>query len=173
VSALGTIRLLRFPLVLSLGLLLVWLVLPGRSDEAFRAYLLALAAFGLTRLLLALHGARPPERPSPVDLALQPRVARPAQLEEIERLQRELLLARSTSFDLHFRLRPTLRRIASELLRSRRGLDLDGEPGAAKAVLGAETWELVRKDREPPDDRFGPGIDREELHRVVAALEAI
>ena len=136
-------------------------------------YVLVLAAFGLTHLLVALHASRPPARPSPVDLALEPSQERPAQVEEIQRIQRELQIAQTTSFDLHFRLRPTLRRIASELLQSRRGIQLDGDPAAARRVLGDETWELVRDDRPPPEDRFGPGIDRAALHRVVDSLEAL
>ena len=167
------LRLLRFPVVLSAALLLVGIALPGRSDEAFRVYLLVLSAFGLVHLLVALHASRPPAHPSPVDLALQPSQERPAQVEEIERIQRELQIAQTTSFDLHYRLRPTLRRIASELLRSRRGIDLDGDPTAARRALGDETWELVRGDRPPPENRFGPGVDRAALHRVVDSLEAL
>ena len=166
-------RLVRFPIVLSLALLFVAVALPGRNDEAFRMYILLLAAFGLTHLLLALHRSLPRAGPSPVDLALQPSHERPAQLEEIERIQRELQIAQTTSFDLHFRLRPTLRRIASELLRSRRGIDIDGDSPAARQALGDETWELVRGDRPPPENRFGPGIDRAALHRVVDSIEAI
>lgn len=169
----GLAQLVRFPIVLSLALLFVVVALPGRSDEAFRVYVLALAAFGLTHLLLALHASRPPAGPSPVDLALQPHRERPAQVEELERIRREVVIAQTTSLDLHSRLRPTLRRIASELLRSRRGIELDGDPAAARRVLGDETWDLVRRDRQPPEERFGPGIDRAALHRVVASLEAI
>jgi hypothetical protein len=166
-------RLARFPIVLSLALIFVVVALPGRSDEAFRVYVLLLAAFGLAHLLLALHASLPPSGPSPVDLALQPRSELPSQVEEIERIRREVVIGQTTSLDLHFRLRPTLRRIASELLQSRRGIQLDGDPAAARAVLGEETWELVRGDREPPEERFGPGIDRAALHRVVASLDAI
>ena len=166
-------QLVRFPIVLSVALLFVVVALPGRSDEAFRTYILLLAAFGLAHLLLALHASLPSSGASPVDLALQPRRERPAQVDEIERIRREVVIGQTTSLDLHFRLRPTLRRIASELLRSRRGIELDGDPAAARRVLGDETWELVRRDREPPEERFGPGIDRAALHRVVASLEAI
>ena len=166
-------RLTRFPIVLSLALVFVIVALPGRSDEAFRTYILLLAAFGLTHLLLALHASLPPSGPSPVDLALQPRPERPAQVEEIERIRREVVIGQTTSLDLQFRLRPTLRRIASELLQSRRGIALDGDPAVARRVLGEETWELVRGDRLPPEERFGPGIERAVLHRVVASLETI
>ena len=92
---------------------------------------------------------------------------------ELERIEREVTLGQATAFDLHFRLRPTLRRIASELLRARRGIDLDGEPRAARRALGDETWELVRADREPPQDRFGRGIELASLRRVVESLEAL
>ena len=44
-----------------------------------------------------------------------------------EKIEREVTLGLTTAFDLHFRLRPTLRRIASELLRARRGIDLREE----------------------------------------------
>jgi hypothetical protein len=132
-----------------------------------------LAAYGLAQLLAALYRARPVALWSPVDQALQPAPPRPAHVEELEKLERELTIAQTTSFDLHFRLRPTLRRIASELLRSRRGIDLDAEPDRARHALGEETWDLVRSDRPPPDDRFGPGIEIAALHRVVGSLEAI
>ena len=166
-------RLLRFPIVLSIALLFVVVALPGRSNEALRAYILLLAGFGLVHLLLALQASQPPAAPSPVDLALQPVVHRASPVEEIERLQREVVIAQTTAFDFHFRLRPTLRRIASELLRSRRGIELDGDPDVARLALGDETWELLRSDRESPDERFGPGIDIVALRRVVASLEAI
>jgi hypothetical protein len=40
-------------------------------------------------------------------------------------------------------------------------------------VLGEETWQLVRKDREPPPERFASGLDIASLGRVVASLEAL
>jgi hypothetical protein len=167
------LSLLRVPLALTIGLVAVTVAMPGRTGEAFRVYILALVAYGLARLVAALYASRPVASWSPVDSALQPAPERPAHLEELERIEREIVIAKTTSFDLHFRLRPTLRRIASELLRSRRGLDLDGSPDAARDALGEETWELVRRDRPPPADRFGPGIDSAALQRVVDSLEAI
>src|SRR5918993_978460 len=89
------------------------------------------------------------------------------------KLEREVTLGQATAFDLHFRLRPTLRRIASELLHARRGIDLDANPAAARRALGDEAFELVRGDREPPLDRFGRGIDVGSLSRVVTSLEAL
>ena len=66
-----------------------------------------------------------------------------------------------------------LRRTASELLRARRGIDLDADPEAARRALGDETWELLRPDREPPEERFGRGLELASLRSVVGSLEAL
>ena len=92
---------------------------------------------------------------------------------ELERIEREVTLGQTTAFDLHFRLRPTLRRIAYELLRRGAGSTSMRTRTAARRALGDETWELVRDDREPPHDRFGPGIRLESLRQVVVSLEAL
>lgn len=162
------------PLLLASAALLVALVvLPGRRGLAVHLYLLALAALALARLVVELTRRHPRAAVSPFDLGLADRAAPEPRLAELARLEREVTLAGSTAFDLHFRLRPVLRRIARRLLAARRGIDLDRNPAAAERALGAETWALVRADREPPADRSGPGIDLSELGRVVAALEAL
>lgn len=163
----------RFPVVATLALLASLLALPGRAEAAVHLYVLALAAFGLGHLLRLLRASLPEGRASVVDAALAPRRRPAPRIPELERIEREVTLGQTTAFDLHFRLRPTLRRIASELLRSRRGIDLDHEPEAARRALGEETWQLVRPDREPPTERFGPGIELASLRNVVASLEAI
>jgi hypothetical protein len=168
-----TLRLGRFPVFLTLVLLAVLAVMPGRAEVVVRVYVLLLAAFALAQLLVRLQGSLPERKPSPVDAALRPRQQRPQRVPELEKLEREVTLGLSTSFDLHFRLRPTLRRIASELLRARRGIDLDTQPQAARRALGDETWELVRPDREPPADRFARGIELATLRDVVVSLEAL
>ncbi len=163
----------RFPVFLTLVLVLAIAVLPGRVEIALRAYVLLLAAFALVQLFDRLRRSLPERTLSPVDAALDRRPPRPERVPELERIEREVTLGLATSFDLHFRLRPTLRRIASELLRARRGLDLDANPEAARRALGEETWELVRGDREPPVDRFGRGLDLASLRNVVVSLEAL
>ncbi len=158
---------------LTLALIVTLVVLPGRAEVVVRD-LRAPA-----RRLRARTAARPApqlapgESPSPVDAALRRRPPRVERVPELEKIEREVTLGLTTSFDLHFRLRPTLRRIASELLRARRGIDLDANPAAARRALGDETWELVREDREPPLDRFGPGIELDSLRNVVVSLEAL
>jgi hypothetical protein len=78
----------------------------------------------------------------------------------------------STAFDLHFRLRPTLREIADERLAAR-GLQLDRGGPVVEEALGEELWEIVRPDREPPFKRFAPGISPAAAARVVDRLEAL
>jgi hypothetical protein len=77
------------------------------------------------------------------------------------------------SFDLHYRLVPRLRSIASGLLESRRRIALERQPEAARAALGETTWSLVRLDRAAPDDRLARGIPPAELARVVDSLESL
>lgn len=168
-----SLRLLPFPAVLTLALLVTLAVVPGRTGVAVRAFVLLLAAYALAQLLALLRASLPEPRTSPVEEALRTPGRRRNRVPELERIEREVMLGVATAFDFHFRLRPTLRRIAAELLRSRRGVDLDGSPEAARRALGDETWELVREDREPPPERFAPGIELAALRRVVASLEAL
>jgi hypothetical protein len=167
------LSLARFPAFLTVLLVGMLVFLPGRAELALRLYVLVLAVFVLGHLLARLHRSLPQGRPSPVDAALNRRPRRPGRIPELEKLEREVTLGQATAFDLHFRLRPTLRRIASELLRSRRGIDIDGSPYAARRALGEETWELVRKDREQPLERFARGIEPAALRNVVDSLEAL
>jgi hypothetical protein len=77
------------------------------------------------------------------------------------------------AFDLHHRLRPRLRTIAQGVLSTRRRVSLDDEPTAARAALGDDTYELLRRDRLPPEDRLARGLPVPELRRVVESLERV
>lgn len=144
---------------------------PGRLGLALRIYALLLAAVALSLLLAALRRTYPPETP------LRPRgAARPAGRQvpaPLARLEQEVALGAAWSFDLHHRLRPRVRGLAAELLAARRGVSLDGAPEHARALLGSETWELVRADRPPPADRRARGIAAPELARAVESLERL
>ncbi|MET0607959.1 MAG: hypothetical protein ABW045_04315, partial [Gaiellaceae bacterium] len=91
----------------------------------------------------------------------------------LAKLEREVVLASGTSFDVHFRLRPVLREIAVHRLASRRGLTLDSGSPEVRTLVGDELWEVVRPDREPPDDRFGPGLPLARLRLALDRLESI
>jgi hypothetical protein len=163
----------RLPLVVTLALAVVLLAAPGRVGLATHRYALVLAAIGLGYLLAAMRDALPPRRPSAFDAALRTRARPDQRILELERMEREVALGVATAFDLHFRLRPRLRRIAAALLTARHGIELDGSPEAARRALGDDAWEILRGDREPPPERFAPGIDLASLGRAVSALEAL
>jgi hypothetical protein len=96
----------------------------------------------------------------------------PARLRQLEELERAVDFALGTAFDLHFRLRPHLVRVANARLAAR-GVNLQAQPDRARALLGPDAWDLVRPDREPPEDRAGHGADLALLRSVVDQLDAI
>jgi hypothetical protein len=163
---------IQLVLLPSLGLVVALLVAPQRATLAIHVWLLivlGLAFVAFVRLLQALY----PRVPSPFDGSLrrhQPPAERPGSL---SRLEREVSMAGSAAFDVHFRLRPVIQELATELLSSRRGIDLERDPEQAHAALGDDVWELVRPDRPQPTERHGSGIDEARLGRVVTALERV
>lgn len=169
----AALKLAQIPVLLTIALVVLLLVLPGRSELIARVYVLAVSAFVLVQLVTAMRRALPASGPSAFDAALRPRTRSAERLPELAKIEREVALGSATAFDLHYRLRPSLRRIAGELLAARRGIDLDTEPDAARRALGEETWEIVRGDREPPRERFAAGADLASLHVVVRSLEAL
>ena len=165
-------RLAGLLLVPTVGLALAVAIAPTRAELEVHIWLLV----GLSLAFLAfmhLVTTTFPTGDSSFDASLvgQERHAqRPA---AVGRVEREVLMAISSAYDLHRRFRPLVLSLARELLSSRRGIDLAREPDRARAVLGEDTWELVRPDRPAPAERSEPGIDAERLGRVVASLEAL
>ena len=168
-----TARLARLPLLATAAFLLALAFLPGRRDLALHVYGLVLAALALGWLVGVVRRTHPVAEVSPFDLGLRKRSDLREPVAELERLEREVSMATSTAFDLHFRLRPRVHRIARQLLASRRGIDLVTQPGAARRLLGEETWALVRPGIEPPSDRSAPGLEPARLRAVVTALERL
>ena len=122
----------------------------------------------LAAVLLGVTNALPRAEPMPVEQP--PRSQRVGQLESVARA---LDLAEVSSFDLHNVLRPIVREVAAARL-ARHGVSLDRQPERARALLGAQAWELVRPDREAPARGSGRGgCSRDELREIVGALEAI
>lgn len=166
--ALG-VRLLLLP---TFALVFVVAFLPGRLELAIRIYALVACGAVLGLMVAALRRAYPPASPLRTRRSGGRRRSRdsPAMLARVEQ---EVVLGAAGSFDLHRHLRPRLRSIASELLAARRRISLDGDSGEARALVGDETWELVRKDRPPPADRRARGAPSDMLDRVVASLERL
>ena len=135
---------------------------------------IVLPTIALAAVLSALRRAYPPPKRSLVDDALDHDPLEPDHVPgDLARIEREVTLGVANTYDFHFRLRPTLRETAAGLLAVRRGIGLDREPDRARAALGDETWQLVRPDRDPPDDRLGGGLQPTAVRRVVESLEAL
>lgn len=136
---------------------------PEHRSTVAHAYVLVVGVI-LVRIAIASVGdALPGRGRSPFDEALRPPTPPEDRLPELERVQREVTLATVTAYDLHLRLLPALREIATTRLeRSGR------TPGPE--TLG-RWWELLRPDRPAPDDRFAPGLAHDDLRALVADLE--
>jgi hypothetical protein len=143
-----------------------------RTDLVLDTYLLyagglvALAAARISRLAFpaprgtvpAVLTARPPPYVHP---------------ESLTTMTDDVALAQAGEFDVHFRLRPLLRDVATAGLAMQSGIDLDRQPERARERLSPETWELVRPDRPRPERGQTTGIDTASLTAVVDELERI
>jgi hypothetical protein len=143
---------------------------PGHAGLALRSYALLVAAYAL---LIAIASLRRELPPATRLRAHVPRRTRHEVPETLDRLEQEVILGISSAFDVHYHLSPHLRGIARDLLAGRRGISLDGDEAAARAVVGEEAWALVQPNRPPPEDRLARGIPPSELLRVVTAVEQI
>lgn len=151
----------------------VLIMQPGHAAVGTDVYLLFLAAVLLLAFVQATREAAPADPHAAFTRELSRRPRPRERLGELSRQEREVALSMDAAYDLHVRLRPTLRLIAGHRLATRRNIDLDAHPERARAALGDETWELVRADREPPADRFARGLSVERLRAVVDSLERI
>jgi len=170
-ALLGALEVLLLP---TIGLAVAVLLAPGRAELAVHVYVLVILGATMVALVSAIRdAAQPAVEPSLFELGLRKHTGRHERLPDLARLEREVTLACSSAFDVHYRLRPILREVAAGLLAARRGVELDHQPERACAILGEETWELVRPDREAPHNRLGPGIEERALRCVVTSLEAL
>ena len=144
---------------------------PGSATLALDVYLLAVGGLALLAVIARTIGTLPRERPSRLDRP--PSRPHPdPRPRDLVKLEREVGLSAETAFDTHYRLRPTLRRIAAVRLRAR-GIDLDAAAGTAERLLGPEAWELARPGRTRPRRHDGPGTSLPEIDAAVTALERL
>lgn len=156
----------------TVGLFVARTIAPGRLELELDIYVLALGVLGLLVMSSTLGRIAPRNDESLLEEALEPEPPETARIAALERLEREVALAASREFDLHYRLRPVLREIATARLE-RRGASLDSDSTRARELLGDELWALTEPDREPPSNRQAPGIGFEELERTVERLERL
>jgi hypothetical protein len=136
-------------------------------ELAVRVWLLALGGLGLAAGVLSL---RAPRRRSSLEQGLRRLPRTPERPLQLVRLEREVVLGCGSAFDLHHRLRHTLRELAAQRLADHHAVDLDC---AGPDVLTADTWAVLRPDREPPRDRHAQGIPLRRLARLLDELEAL
>ena len=153
-------------------LLAVLALVPEERDLAVQAYALFLGGLALLRLLAGTRHANP-SGTSSFDEARRLRAPGVERLPELQRVEREVALGVANAHELHHRLRVRVREIAATRLSVRRGIDLERQPEAARAVLEPELWDLLRPDRELPADRFGPGLGVVQLRAVMDGLDRI
>jgi hypothetical protein len=143
---------------------------------AFRMWLVGAGLVALN-VLVVLIGRRPIEpRWDTFDAAARPRVEEepplPASFTDTARLV-ELLAG--TAGDVHFRVRPVLREVASHRLLAGHGLVLDDAADAPVIAdrCGALLWDLVRPGRPEPLDRRHHQYGRTAAAEVVERIEAL
>lgn len=144
----------------------------GGNAILLDAYLLTIGGVLLLALVRTTRARAPSARSSHFDAVLAAMRLVPPDSGE-PALVRDLELSTYSAFHLHARVRPVLRDIAAHRLRTRYGVELDGEPARAQELVGAAAWELVRPNRPPPRDRLSVGPTVAELRLVVDELEAI
>jgi len=161
-----------FAAVGTVGLIVALLLRPGDSGRAVEAYVLFLGAVGTALLAQATSRSFAAPTGSRLAAALaQPREESP-RVPELVRLEREVEMAAGSAYDTYYRLRPTLREIASGLL-ARGALDLDTGGQAVEELLGADAWSLVRPGVVRPVNHHAPGAPLPVVVRAVDALEAL
>lgn len=166
------VRWTGFAVLAGVALLSARMISPGRQELELDIFVLALGTLALIVLTSEMRRIAPSADESLLDEALDPEPPEVRPIAELHRLERELTMGSTRAFDLHYRLRPVLREIASARLE-RRGMTLDSGSPAVQAALGDVLWELTAPDREGPDDRLAPGLGLEELDRTITRLERL
>jgi hypothetical protein len=166
------LRAVKVFLAVSAAAVALALTTSGGHALLLDVYLLCIAAVVLLALVRTTRAKAPSARASQFERALDALRQRPGGSAEPV-LVREVELATYNEFHLHVRLRPILHDIATHRLRARYGVDLDTEPARARELVGTRAWELVRPERQPPEDRLARGPSIAELARAVDELEAI
>jgi hypothetical protein len=162
----------RMPMIVAATLIVAGTLLFADVDAtlATRIYLLLVGALILLTLVAATELAARPE-PSSFERALRRTPRGSKRPEELERLERQIVLGVQNGFDFHVRLRPALREAVGAALWHRHGVDLDTTPERARALVPAALWEVVRPDLLLPEDRHAPGPSLAQIDARVAEIE--
>jgi hypothetical protein len=162
-------------LVLALAsviLLTAALSVPRYAGASAQIFVIVVGALVIRLLVQAVRVATSAPGPFPFDQALrQPPEREIPRAREPDRIAFEVGAATHRALELHHSFRRRLRRLAADRLAAEHGVDLDADRDAARSLLGAEAWDLLRPDHEPPEDRFGPGMPVEDITKIVTTIE--
>ena len=153
----------------TIALLASWWIAPGRRELELDLFVLVVGGISLLAMTSWLKQIAPPGGRSELEAALVSHPRPSPNVQELDRLERELSMGAARAFDLHSRVRPVLREVASAGL-ARRGLELDTRAVPVRELLGDELADLLDPDRQLPDDRQAPGPG---LDRIGAAIERL
>ena len=159
-------------LAATIAVLASWWIAPGRRELELDLFVLALGGMSMLAMTSWLKQVAPADERSGFEAALVSHPRPSPTVQELDRLERELSMGAARAFDLHSRVRPVLREIASARL-ARRGLELDARATPVRELLGDELADLLDPDRQLPDDRqaAGPGLDG--LRAAIERLERL
>ncbi len=147
--------------------LLVFAVVPQSRARPESLVLLAVAAYVCYEVRLRLGAG---ERPVP-SFPHRPEVDAPPEEQDVRLARLDAALERTVESPEQFAqvMRPMLRRLATERLRDRTGIDVTADPVGARRQMGDELWQMFSAS---PSD-VGPAPRPEELRDLVAALERL
>jgi hypothetical protein len=154
----------------TIGLFIARTIAPGRRELELDVYVIVLGALALLGLVSWLRRSAPRRSESLLERSLRRPAEEPETLPELAHLERVLVMSAAQGFDLHYRLRPTLREIAAARL-AERGLQLDAGGPLVQEALGEELWEVVQPDRVPPENRQVKGVGPDGIERLVRRIE--
>ena len=153
-------------LTLALGVSLA--LVPVDEGLLIRVYALVVGGLALATASAATAFAAQRTR-SAFAAALRRHPVRHARPEELERLDRQVALAVQNAADFHFRLRPSIVAAADAAVWKRHGLTVE----QAAPLMSPELWDVVRPDREPPEDRRAAGPRLSAIESMLDEIERI
>ena len=157
--------------VLTLGLILYILVVPTQAALVLRWYLLVVGAIGVIVAIRVIAVRYPVLWRSSSDRAKdQPNLDElPQRIRVINRL---VTRAGWDAAGFELELRPILRAVAAQRLATYHTIDIDADPGAARAILGERVWTLLTPVNLEMARR-ARGIDPDGVRAAVEKLEEL
>lgn len=148
------------------------LLLPQLTDAVVRGYLIALGALSIWFWLRVMSLIYPSDQSARlIRRMLRPRRVQVERLRELEQLETAVILATSSGYESHYRLRKLLREIATQRLE-RHNIAIDRDPEKVVGILGHDLSRLIRWTAQPPE-RNAPGIATADIAVFVDHLEAL